>query len=117
MPDGSAEEEEEEEEGAEEEEEEEEGAASEEGGGAAGLGAPEGVALTDGPSATVVDEEPWAVPLSGPDGPSAAPTATSRQTAHLDDHTAGSPGAMRSASHVLFHPASRTAEEEKSGHP
>ncbi|GGU49703.1 hypothetical protein GCM10010498_02790 [Streptomyces cavourensis] len=88
----------------------------------AGLDAPEvpdvpdvseGEAPAEGPSAAADDA--WAVPpgrFSGPDGPSAAPTATSRQTAHLDDHTAGSPGSMGSASHGVSLPASRTGEKE-----
>ncbi|MFB8105425.1 hypothetical protein ACFC3O_21685 [Streptomyces sp. NPDC056007] len=92
----------------------------------AGLDAPEGVSLTAVPSTEAEIEaemeaeeeagtEADAVPPSGSHGPSAAPAATSRQTAHLDDHTAGSPGAMRSASHGLRHPASRTGEEEITG--
>ncbi|MFJ9328253.1 hypothetical protein ACIRPN_11840 [Streptomyces sp. NPDC101230] len=94
----------------------------------AGLDAPEGVSLTAVPSIETETEaeigaeaeeeagtEADAVPPSGSHGPSAAPAATSRQTAHLDDHTAGSPGAMRSASHGLRHPASRTGEEEITG--
>ncbi|MFF7017155.1 MULTISPECIES: hypothetical protein [Streptomyces] len=96
----------------------------------AGLDAPEGVSLTAVPSTETETEteaeieaeaeeeagtEADAVPPSGSHGPSAAPAATSRQTAHLDDHTAGSPGAMRSASHGLRHPASRTGEEEITG--
>ncbi|MFD8729718.1 hypothetical protein [Streptomyces sp. NPDC059611] len=98
----------------------------------AGLDAPEGVSLTAVPPTETETEteteaeieaeaeeeagtEADAVPPSGSHGPSAAPAATSRQTAHLDDHTAGSPGAMRSASHGLRHPASRTGEEEITG--
>lgn len=85
---------------------------------AAGLDAPEDVAPTDGPSAAEeadAETEADAAPLGGPNGPSIAPAVTSRQTAHLDDHTAGRPGAMRSASHGLQHPASRTGEEEITG--
>ncbi len=77
---------------------------------AAGLDVPGAVAVTDGgPSGA---DEPWAEPA---DGPSAAPAAASRQTAHLDDHAAGSPGAMRSASHGPPRPASRTRYPEGRG--
>ncbi|BFP53913.1 hypothetical protein SCMC78_37200 [Streptomyces sp. CMC78] len=77
---------------------------------AAGPDVPGTVAVTDGgPSGA---DEPWAETA---DGPSAAPTAASRQTAHLDGHAAGSPGAMRSASHGPLYPASRTRYPEVRG--
>lgn len=73
---------------------------------AAGLGVPGGVTARDGPPG---GDAPWAEP---PGGPRAAPAAAIRQTAHLDTHAAGSPGAMRSASHGPLHPASRTRYPE-----